>query len=492
VDKIFDHILDNLVLADLWEEIIKLILNALWGVDLWIAVVFLAAGIFCWLWIGTIDTTQVEQGILRWLLRGTTQVEQRVLRLRLGAGAILVVLALAAIWVNHAVFQREPLFLKNLTGILIMRIVDDDARNSLQGALVRKLNAELQNEPAGQQIEVHASRETIDENEGLHVAHEHARAIGQKLNAKLVIWGLKSGDKKFYQRITVINAPKTWSATSERTDDMQKINELSLPDELVDEPFYLIHFIAGYSYYDQGNYKEALPHFEDALGRHGGIPKEIADLHFFSGFCDQALGTGQKDMTSKFQEAIAHYEKASEAYKENSHDEKASEAYKKNYRKKWAETQNNLGCVYFVLPGDRGANLQSAIASFQEALRVRTEEGFSVDWAETQNNLGNAYAAYAAVTGDRGANLQKAIDAFQEALQGRAARTVPWAMTKFNLGAAYAAYADLPTGNRAENLQSAKACFKNALEIFKETTFRNDYLHAATALDQVERNLAPK
>jgi hypothetical protein len=81
------------------------------------------------------------------------------------------------------------------------------------------------------------------------------------LNAKLVIWGRKIGDKKFYPRITVMNAPKAWGATSERTRGAQKIDELRLPEELVDEPFYLIHFAAGYSCFDQNKYKEALTTF---------------------------------------------------------------------------------------------------------------------------------------------------------------------------------------------------------------------------------------
>jgi tetratricopeptide (TPR) repeat protein len=277
----------------------------------------------------------------------------------------------------------------------------------------------------------------------------------------------------------VVNAPKTWTEKSERTPEGQTITDLRVPQELVDESFYLIHFTAGYSYYDQGNYKEALPHFEAALGRYGGTPDEIADLQFFSGFCNQALGTGQKDMTSKFQEAIGLYEKAAKTYEEAD-------------PKKWAETQNNLGCVYFVLPGDRAANLQKAIDAFQAALGVGPDKVLPVDRAMTQNNLGNAYAA--AVTGDRAANLQRAIDAFQAALGVRTEKVFPvdWAMTQFNLGVAYA---DLPTGDRAANLQSAMACFKAALTIFTETTFRNDYRNAAKELAQVElqlRNLTSK
>src|SRR5262249_16149222 len=149
---------------------------------------------------------------------------------------------------------------------------------SLQSDLVEKLNAELQKEQTGQQIEVHTSREVLDENQGLGKAHERARHIGQRVNAKLVIWGYKIGEKKFYPRITIVNAPKNWEAKLERTNDAQNIAELQLPTEVVDEPFYLIHFAAGYSCYNHKNYKGALPHFKAALVRKGASGSELADL----------------------------------------------------------------------------------------------------------------------------------------------------------------------------------------------------------------------
>jgi MOSC domain-containing protein YiiM len=45
-----------------------------------------------------------------------------VLRRRIGSAIILVLLAGVAIWVTHAIFQREPLFSKDHTGILVMRM----------------------------------------------------------------------------------------------------------------------------------------------------------------------------------------------------------------------------------------------------------------------------------------------------------------------------------------------------------------------------------
>ena len=265
-------------------EVIKRILDQLGGANLGIALVFLAAGYLCWLWIGT-----------------TAADKKKVLRRQISVVLLIAVLAGAAILVNHFVFQRELGFSKNLTGVLVARIVGDDERNSLQSDLVAKLNAELQKEETAQEIVVHASSKIVNENDGLKVAHEHARAIGQRLNAKIVIWGRKIGENKFYPRITVMAPLKGWSAARERTHAEQSITELHLPEELVDEPFYLIHFAAGYSYYVQGEYEEALPHFKAALGRQGAFPNELADLQFFTAFCHSLLGAND--------EAIADYDK---------------------------------------------------------------------------------------------------------------------------------------------------------------------------------------
>jgi hypothetical protein len=222
-------------LRHIMDDISKRVLDALQGADFWVALFCLALGLMYCRWVGT------------------KKEEQKVLRSQIGGVLALALLAAAAMLVNHFFFQRELVFSKNLIGILVMRMADDDAHNSLQGELVSTLNKELQKDPIGKQIEVHAGLETIDENNGLSAAHEHARAIGQPVNAKLVIWGRKIADKKLYPRITLVNPPKAWSATSERTYDAVKIDEVRLPEELVDEPFYLIHFAAGYSHFDQAN-----------------------------------------------------------------------------------------------------------------------------------------------------------------------------------------------------------------------------------------------
>jgi tetratricopeptide (TPR) repeat protein len=336
-------------------EVIRRILDQLGGANLGIALVFLAAGYLCWLWIGT-----------------TAADKKKVLRRQISVVLIIAVLAGTAILVNHFFFQRERSFSKNLTGVLVTRIVGDDPLNSLQGALVEKLNAELQKEETGQQIEVHASSEIVNENYGLKVAHERARVIGERLNAKIVIWGRKIGEKQFYPRITVMAAPKNWSAARERTHDAQGITELHLPEELVDEPFYLIHFAAGYSYYTQYKFEEALPHFTAALGRQGAFPNELADLQFFTAFCHYLLRAND--------EAIADYDKVI------------------RLDPKYAAAYNNRGIVY-----QDKREYDKAINSYDEAIRIDPK------YAAAYINRGNAHQ-------DK-EDYDKAINSYDEAIR---------------------------------------------------------------------------
>jgi tetratricopeptide (TPR) repeat protein len=81
-------------------------------------------------------------------------------------------------------------------------------------------------------------------------------------------------------------------------------------------------------------------------------------------------------------------------------------------------------------------------------------------WADMQIILGNAYADLP--TGDRAANLEQAIQCYREALRFRTPEAAPldYATTQNNLGIAYR---NLPTGDRAANLEQAIQCYQEAL-----------------------------
>jgi tetratricopeptide (TPR) repeat protein len=336
------------------HEIFNRILDRLKGANFWIALGFLAAGYFFWRLIGT-----------------TGVPAKTVLLHQITAELAIALLGGGAIWVNYFFFLRERPFPENRTGILVMRIAGDDAKDSLRNNLVRKLHAKLQNETFGERVEVHASDKTVDENKGLASAHERARAVGHRLNAKLVIWGGKSDESKFYPRITVIAVLKDWSAVQERTHDL---TEVDLPEELWEEPFYLIHFAAGYSYYIQKNYKDALPLFQAALVRKGALTKELADLQFCTAVCQHSLASSQEPMAANLQEARRLLEEAAKVYKVKD-------------QGKFATTQYNLGTLYSELTEDRSANLLKAIAAFDEAIRLNPKD------ADAYINRGSAHAS---------------------------------------------------------------------------------------------------
>ncbi|MGA9350900.1 MAG: tetratricopeptide repeat protein, partial [Anaerolineae bacterium] len=116
--------------------------------------------------------------------------------------------------------------------------------------------------------------------------------------------------------------------------------------------------------------------------------------------------------------------------------------------------------------------LQKAIECYQEALRVYTPEAAPLGYAMTQNNLGTAYADLP--TGDRAANLEQAIACYQEALRFWTPEAAPlyYAGTQNNLGTAYQS---LPTGDRAANLEKAIQCYQEALRFYTPEAVPLDY-----------------
>ncbi len=107
--------------------------------------------------------------------------------------------------------------------------------------------------------------------------------------------------------------------------------------------------------------------------------------------------------------------------------------------------------------GKKASNLETAIASYQNALQIYTRDAFPQDWAMTQNNLANAYRNR--IRGERADNLENAIASYQHALQiyTRDAFPEQWATTQNNLAAAYS---ERIRGEKADNLEHAIASYK--------------------------------
>ncbi|MBD0341850.1 MAG: tetratricopeptide repeat protein, partial [Microcoleus sp. Co-bin12] len=131
------------------------------------------------------------------------------------------------------------------------------------------------------------------------------------------------------------------------------------------------------------------------------------------------------------------------------------------------------------IKGDRGENIERAIAFYEAALQVRTRPAFPEEWATTQNNLATAYLYR--IKGDRGENLERAIAFYEAALQVRTRPAFPqdWAMTQNNLATAYC---DRIKGDRGENLERAIKCHKAALQVRTPTTLPLDCLQTGEDL----------
>ena len=78
-----------------------------------------------------------------------------------------------------------------------------------------------------------------------------------------------------------------------------------------------------------------------------------------------------------------------------------------------------------------------------------------VDWAGTMTNLGIAY--WNRIRGERAENLEEAIGCCRQALDVTTRQSMPveWATTMINLGNAYR---DRIRGERAENVEEAIGC----------------------------------
>lgn len=127
---------------------------------------------------------------------------------------------------------------------------------------------------------------------------------------------------------------------------------------------------------------------------------------------------------------------------------------------------NNLGNVLAALAQNRrDANLYGqAIASFEKALELVSQEASPAEWAETQANLGTALQALGRQEKDTKL-LNKAVDAYTAALLVYSRTETPekWLMVMHQLGCALHSFGLLLKGNRT--LHKSVVAYKNALAV---------------------------
>jgi len=440
-------------------EIIDKILDQLTGIDRWIAAITLIIVLARW-----------------WYVTKTKKAEQKIAKRQIAFAVVMTVIAVLVFAVNRLFFSPNYTFPKDVAGILVLRIEGDDERNSLQRDLASSLNTELSKEAPEQKIEVRAHDKIVTEGMGSSQAHAKARKIGKDSKALLVIWGNRVDQKKFHPRLTVVDDQPRTVMAGERALAAQSLSEISLPAEIVNQPIFLTHFAAGYSFYDRHNYADALMHFESSLKRPVINSIELTGLRFYAGTSHWHLAHGQKEMASHLRYAIAYYDTVLLGCTE------------KEFPAQWARTQNNLGVAYVELPiGDRSANLHKAIIAYEAALRVWTEKDYPVDWATTQNNLGDVYREMP--IGDRSLNLRKAFTAFEAALRIFTEEDFPldWAMIQNNLGNVYS---DLIKDDPSENFPKAIGAHNAAMRVYTETDYPVEWARSQNNLAIVYAKLS--
>ncbi|MEH1923760.1 CHAT domain-containing protein [Nostoc sp.] len=151
----------------------------------------------------------------------------------------------------------------------------------------------------------------------------------------------------------------------------------------------------------------------------------------------------------------------------------------------WATIKNNLARAYFErIYGEKADNLEQAISFLKAALQIHTRELFPKDWAKLQHNLGESY--FQRVKGDKAENLDIALVYLSSALEVNTKEAFPqsWANSLNTLGSVLI---ERIRGDRAENLEKAIAYFQAALEVRTREALPDDWAQTTMNLANAYR-----
>ncbi|MEM9770987.1 MAG: hypothetical protein AAF889_05220, partial [Cyanobacteria bacterium P01_D01_bin.73] len=156
------------------------------------------------------------------------------------------------------------------------------------------------------------------------------------------------------------------------------------------------------------------------------------------------------------------------------------------FPEQWAGAKVDLANSYLErIGGDRADNIESAIMHYEGALQVRNRNTFPEKWADIHNNLASAYGER--IKGDQSNNMEMAIASCQRALQVRTRDTLPldWATTQNNLALSYRGRI---LGDRAENLELSITAIENTLQVYSRNEFPQEWARSQSNLAVVYSN----
>ena len=150
---------------------------------------------------------------------------------------------------------------------------------------------------------------------------------------------------------------------------------------------------------------------------------------------------------------------------------------REKFPEEWAEIHSNLVIAYgYRIRGDQVENAELAIKAGKAAMQVFTRDQSPEGWGKIQNNLGIVYRDACGgqshrITGDKAENLEKAIACYQNALSIRTREDLRelWAQTQMNLASAYR------YSNTAENVEMGIAANQSALQVYTKAAFPTNW-----------------
>src|SRR5439155_983716 len=198
----------------------------------------------------------------------TTTDKKKMLRRQLGSGLLIAALAGAVILMNHFFFLREQGFSKNLTGVLVTRLMGDDPLNSLQGALVEKLMRNYKKKRRGSRLKC---MRAATSSTRMTVSRQRTNAPG--LLGSGSMQRLSSGDEKAivdYDEVIRLDPKDVYAyiyrgCAYERKGDYDKA--IADYDEAIrlDPKGAKAYEIRGAAYHDKGDYDKAIADYDEAI-----------------------------------------------------------------------------------------------------------------------------------------------------------------------------------------------------------------------------------
>jgi CHAT domain-containing protein/tetratricopeptide (TPR) repeat protein len=146
-----------------------------------------------------------------------------------------------------------------------------------------------------------------------------------------------------------------------------------------------------------------------------------------------------------------------------------------------SEIENAVGAAYLQRrKGDRGDNIEHAIAAFWRATLPFPEDSQDSRLAIARHSLGSAYLQR--FTGDEAENLARARESLEAARRVRTRQRSPldWALTETTLGVAYAKLAEIGQGDGL--VDQAIEAHLGALEVLDPMSHATEWLRAQSNL----------